>query len=689
MNIQQIKKGSVAFIILMAIIPSPTYTAPFILHFHGEDGIEAVPGMAVTWRQYDINGDGRFDAEDINDLIDSGALNIGFDLNHDGKKDMTDALALYVRLSVLDRNCDEAVDENDFIPVDPVTMPEPNAASVWSLVSRIVSENREKLPPDIENQIFRALPDFSTMTLAKKASIFQETGMSALLQMNLEGAQWAYGRAFQTNNRSATALGSLAFTIAVDKRHEEALTLLAYARELFHESGATSTTLGWIFARHGQNLEALIYYKEAVDFAPKVAQYHFNLGIAYLRVGYNAKAFKEFKIASELNPGDLKAFLFRHILTENTPARPIPSIDLEGLQLEYELQISELKEYGASDDELPTPWNELSPCEMAQSVVELLERRYGKQGEQTAQSYADEVAEKLNDIALTYAPEWVKLSIDWEKFCDWMQIGRKTGAAIEHNAEIALGNMYTTLARQLGNEILSYDSFYMECALKQAKSDAVMEIGELYSSTNDSPLTSASYEKVKAEIYQSSLEAAINECYKTPMITGASYLKYKRGPAALPVSHVEVYPIEFFPLAMWDSILTKPGYCDRADEPTEYFETSFDNTFSLDLWIVSFEYNSTTGEWEFRAGQGIILGASWTPETGFGFQIGVGIELDMVVTSISAGAYMECYSDKLNFVTELEGSVGYGPLKAGGEIGGDYTVVDIAQCTPQEPCPLH
>jgi len=262
------------------------------------------------WRIYDVNGDGRFDVSDISKFIGDGGIGFINDLNSDGNKDLTDAFALYIRLSVLDRNCDEAVDDDDFTPVEPVKMPEPDEAAVWPLVSRIVSEALKKLPSDIENQVFRSLPESGKMTFTEKAYIFQETGMSALLQLNLEGAQWAFGRAFQTDSRSATALGSLAFTLAVDKRHEEALTLLARARELFRESGATSTAIGWIFARHGQNREALIYYREAVEFAPRIARYHMNLGIAYMRVGSTEKACEEFRIASELDHGDFHATLF-------------------------------------------------------------------------------------------------------------------------------------------------------------------------------------------------------------------------------------------------------------------------------------------------------------------------------------------------------------------------------------------
>ncbi|MRR23232.1 hypothetical protein EG830_09665, partial [bacterium] len=277
MALKNRSKGSVAAIILATVLSFPTTAAPLYSNDSPAPprlNADHAPLTDNEWRIYDINGDGKFDVADISEFTGNGGIDFINDLNRDGNKDLTDAFALYIKLSVLDRNCDEAVDDNDFTPVEPVQLPEPDAAAVWPLVSRIVAEALKTLPADIEDQVFRSLPISDGLTPYEKAYVYESTGMSALLQLNLEGAQWAYGRAYQTNNRSATALGSLAFAIAVDKRHEESLTLLAYARELFRESGATSTTIGWIFARHGQNQEALTYYQEAVEYAPKIPKYH-------------------------------------------------------------------------------------------------------------------------------------------------------------------------------------------------------------------------------------------------------------------------------------------------------------------------------------------------------------------------------------------------------------------------------
>jgi tetratricopeptide (TPR) repeat protein len=638
------------------------------------------------WRIYDVNGDGKFDASDINEFVGGGGINFINDLNSDGSKDLTDAFALYVKLTVLDRSCDEAVDNNDFTPIDPVVFPEPDAAAVWPLVSKIVANALTTLPADIEDQVFRSLPDSRTMTFMEKAAIYMETGMSALFQKNLEGAQWAYGRAYQTNNRSASALGSLAFTIAVDKRHEEALTLLAYARELFRESGAISTNIGWIFARHGQNREALTYYQEAVEHAPKIAQYHFNLGVAYLRVGSNKEACKEFKIAAELDPGDFKAFLFGYVVPEVVPPPSKTPIDLVSLKKEYELQISKLRESGATEDELPTQWNELSPCELAKGIAEMLDRKCNDQSEKIGQSYADETAEKLNKIALGYAPQWKKVSEDWERYRAWLMGGRKAGEAIVIDAENALGDRIASLTRQTGREIVSYSEFYMECALKQAKADADMGFKEFLSRTKDTPLTPESYAETKADFYQSALVEALEQCYQYPMTIGTVCLKAESEPAVLPVSHVKIYPIQYFPLAIPDACINIQGYCEGEMQKPEYGESTFDNTFTLDLILASLEYNTSTGEWEFRVGQGIILGATWSPESGFGVQLGVGVHAAFIGVNYEAAAYLEGNSEGLTAHLEGGASTILGP---GLEKGIEHNVIQLEHvCTAMEPCSL-
>ncbi len=639
------------------------------------------------WRIYDVNGDGKFDISDIDEFLDRGGIGFINDLNNDGKKDLSDAFALYVKLSILDRNCDEAVDDSDFTPVAPIKLPEPNAAEVWSLVARIVTQAAIKLPPDIENQVFRAQPVDRVLTPFEKAYIFEVTGMSAILQLNLEGAQWAYGRAYQTNTRSATALGSLGFAIAVDKRHEEALMLLAYARELFRESGATSTCIGWIFARHGQNQEALTYYREAVAFAPKIAQYHMNLGIAYMRVGNREKACEEFRIASELDPGNFYALLFKHTVSEERSSQAT-ALDLKRLIEEDALRIRELKESGASDDELPAPWNECSPCEKARRVPELLETRDSRKFSQTAQLFADDLQKKANQVAEAHNPKLKSVKEDMENWVAAFKWGLTVGKALKYDAEKKLGNQWASMCNERGLEIISFSSYFLECAKEQAVIESKIQSDYEHELTKDLPVSEANRAVERAENYQIALEEAINECFRDPMLMATALLHVENTPISLPTSSIESVFAEYFPLAVAGLCIEIPGYCDGDPDISGFDPSGLDNTFSLNLWVASFEYNSNTGAWELRIlpGTGIILGATWSPESSFGFQAGVNLGLNLVVAGFNIEGYFEVNKNGMSLNGEAEAFLKMGVLEAGLETSGSVPVTP-SQATTGEPLP--
>jgi hypothetical protein len=688
MTSEAIKKGSLASMLLMAFLPFPICAAPL---FPGSCPADPCTGtrhheaIDTEWRIYDINGDGKFDAYDIDEYILTGGIGFVNDLNTDGRKDLTDVFALYIKLAVLDRNCDEAVDEEDFTPVDPVNMPEPDASVVWPLVSRIVVSAAAKLPADIELQVFRSVPVNRPLTPQEKSYIFEVTGMSALLQLNLDGAQWAFGRAYQTNNRSATALGSLGFAMAMDNRHEEALTLLSLSRKLNRKSGATSTSIAWVFARHGQNDEALSYYLEAVESAPEIAHYHLNLGIAYMRVGDTEKAGDEFRIAAELDPGDFLGRLFGYTVPGKTPPGVTP-LDLNKLREEDLVQIKDFRESGASDDELPTPWDECSPCEQARKIPELLERRDERKYLLIAQSYADEMAAKRNDWAVANEPGFKNSDEDLKRWETWLS-GGKALMAEEINAEKALGSLAASLTRQRGNEIMSYSSFFMNCAVAQAELDAREQSDYIERKTKDLPISEAERARERSDTYKSALEEAIKECYLDPMLTAASLLKAENSPQQLPHSDVEVLDLTFFYPFVWlDACLSIEGYYNGGERPS--IPGIGDNTFSLNLWVASFEYNYNTGEWELRIlpETGIILGATWSPDSGYGFQAGADLDLDLKVAGFNLEGYFEVNKNGLTLNGEAGANVNMGPLEAAIEASGSLAVIPF-QATTSEPLP--
>ncbi len=629
-----------------------------------EPGGDSAP-VKNGWRKYDINNDGQFDRSDIDGFIERGGLNIDFDLNGDGRKDVEDALALFLELSVMDRSCDRVVNDEDFEPVDSVSVPEaPGISTVRKIIAECVMRAIPNLPPDIEQQAFRSVPQGKILSFDERVFVYQLAGMSGLAQQNLDAASWGYGRACQTNERSAGSIGSLAFCLAVTDRDDEALLLLAYARSLFRESAPTATSLGWVFARHGQNEEALEYFREAVFYTPGIAQYHMNLGIMLLRMGMKKEAYEEFREASELDPGDAKKLLFWY--TTKPPDEPPKKkqLDPEEFKQQIEIERKELEEQGFNEEELTTPWEQMSPCDKARTIPELLERRYDEQMQNIAQSYSDDLAKRIEGLINGYWPQWKSMPEDWNRYISGIPVVSRSSQRLTFNAMMAAGHRRASLTRQMGSELLGYSSFFMECALQQARIDANAEINRW----RDMPVTAEGMAELRAESYQDALEEAINYCYKYQVDQAYRWLTAEASPYGLPNSTiVAIGPQDFYLLFMVIPLecFNIKDYCpDGQGGDTRKPEFPAEHTVSLDLFIVSIEWNTDNNEWEFNVGAGIEVGVTWKPETGFGFQIGAGVDF----MGMEEAVYVRIDEGKLTVETEEGYGIGAGFLGAGVEV---------------------
>jgi tetratricopeptide (TPR) repeat protein len=659
------KSLTLSVLCLFLLFPVKATTLP--LSDFTQEGTTACLSSVSEWRKYDINGDGQFDKTDIDELIDRGWQDFDYDLNEDGVKDFDDALALFLKLSVMDRSCDNKVTDEDFEPVSPVRLPgEPEYSKVQQIVSNCIFRSFPNLPSDIEAQVFNSIPNANSLTIPERAYAYQLAGLSSLVQNNLDGAQWAFGRAFQTYDQSPSALGNLAFAVAMNGEHDDALMLLAYARKLYPESAATSTSIGWIFARHGQNEEALKYYEEAVFYAPEIGQYHMNLGILLMRMGNKKGAYKEFKEATEKDPEDVKKALFWY--TTKPPGEPPKKkpFNPEEFKKEVEKQRREMEEQERTEDEMPEPWDQLSPCEQARMIPEILERRYSEQMENIAQAYADDLARRIEKLIKDYWPQWQNINDDWARYTQGVPVVYKERQSMTLNAEIDAGNRWASLARQMGSELLGYSSFFMESALKQAKYEAEIAVSHL---PKGIPITAQSAAELRAKAYNDALEEAIRDCYKAQINQAYSWLADKSRPYSLPNPKVETITAQDFftlglviPLKCFDI----KGYCpDGKSGDMGNISLPTDFSIGIDLFFISFEWNMETDEMELNIGQGIILGATWTPETGFGFQIGAGIDGSIGPAGATAVTYLKIDEGVWTVEGKLGGSLGGGPFSVG------------------------
>jgi hypothetical protein len=88
--------------------------------------------------------------------------------------------------------------------------------------------------------------------------------------------------------------------------------------------------------------------------------------------------------------------------------------------------------------------------------------------------------------------------------------------------------------------------------------------------------------------------------------------------------------------------------------------------FGLSLGVVGVEWNSQSNEFKLQAGQGLIAAGTWSPTSGFGFQLGVGVSVTEGPFKVKAGNFVKFGSDgSINVDYKGGATVGAGPISAG------------------------
>ncbi len=643
-------------------------------------GLYASAAQPPDWRAWDVTADSRFNQADLDQALGEDLATFQLDANGDGEHNLADLLHLLVQLSTWDRTGDVALSDEDFAQVALLSLPEPDADAASALVDGLVAEGRLAVPPDAETKLFASLPVDVTLTIHQRALLLQLAGMSALGQGNVEAAEWAFGRAFQTYPELASALGNLAFCLAQSDRHEDALVLLARARELNPKSAATLTTLGWLFARHGQQAEATAFYKEAVELAPELSRYQLNYGVALLRQGKQSEAHQAFLKAAEANAGELQAFVLA-FATEPEP----PPHDLDEFRDEYEQYRDDLREQGLSEEELPAPWQALSPCDQVQAIMERLADRYSRKMTEHGQNLSDRCATRLVETMQPYLPRGKKAKEDMQLWADGVQLVWRTEEELAANAERDQSYYVASQLRREGSELVSMEGLFHQLALQQAEVQAVAAL-EAMSGVLDQPgVSAAAKEQAKAGILTDALEQALRDCYYSPINHGLALMRYQYVPSTLSAkSTVEVPPFYGIPLAIMGAFPEPPSYWEGEGEVVAPAVTyGGDTTLCIDLVLVSFEWDMESGELELKAGQGLFVAGTWSPAAGFGFQVGAGVDLKfMGAGRFEASQYIKFGSDgSVSAQGDLGLRVGKGAFSTGFE---SNTIVPI-QAATHEP----
>jgi hypothetical protein len=206
----------------------------------------------------------------------------------------------------------------------------------------------------------------------------------------------------------------------------------------------------------------------------------------------------------------------------------------------------------------------------------------------------------------------------------------------------------------------------MESAVKQARSEAENAVSHL---PRGIPITAQTAAELRAKAYHEELEEALRDCYKAQINQAYRWLTDKSRPYGLPYPKVETIKTEDF-LTLWLVIPQRcfdiKGYCpDGKSGDAGDISLPTDFSIGIDLFFISFEWNMETDEMELNIGQGIILGATWNPETGFGFQIGAGIDGSLGPVGATAVTYLKIDEGVWTVEGKVGGSIGGGPFSVG------------------------
>jgi Tfp pilus assembly protein PilF len=618
----------------------------------------AAPGGAMHWRTLDGNHDGKFDRSDINLIVKDGLWHPSMDVNGDGKRDMADVFAMELLLTTGDRTGDGAVTADDFILPPPLTLPEPDASAAATLITAALAEAAPNVPPGQETTLMQQWPQYATADDAVRAALWDEAGALALTVRNVDVAQWALAKACALNPQRASALSNLGFILSQRNRPANALVLLAQARKVGPATAPASNNLGWVFARNGQLDEADRYYAEAIARAPDVGQYHLNRGAVLLRKSDTAGAAREFTQACALAPGDREALMMSVAVT------PAPSVDASQYEPGYQQYQAEIMK---EDPDAGGPaWADLRPSDKLQEILRQQQVVFRKQRDEALKALADETSQAVIAAVSAVAPQGTSAVNDWKQYWGGVAAAQYQLAALRISSRKRAGDIENQHKRRIWANKLSNDRLILQFALADAQAKMAACRGSAADARNV-------FNKTIASEYDGPMRQALQNLNSVP---GSSERRVDLSP--------EAASLESGLYLMWMAIIG-----GAAGDPEHYGKGFFDKgppagvlariklaqedpTFGASIGIVGLEWSPEDNAWKLQVGQGIIVAGTWSPTSGFGFQVGAGVSITEGPWKASAATYVKFGSDGSISVVDKAGAGMSGP-NLGTKLGGSLS----------------
>ena len=156
-----------------------------------------------------------------------------------------------------------------------------------------------------EGRLADAEKQFQALLAQDPVSVGSVTMLGLILEMRQQQgeAQKLYERALQIDPAAPVAANNLAWMYANNGTNLDiALQLAQTAKQKLPNDASVDDTLGWIYYKKDMAAQAVSAFQQSVQRMPGNPEFHFHLGLGYVKAGNPERARDAFSAALRLNP---------------------------------------------------------------------------------------------------------------------------------------------------------------------------------------------------------------------------------------------------------------------------------------------------------------------------------------------------------------------------------------------------
>jgi len=593
--------------------------------------------IAARWRPFDVNGDRRFDGDDMRAIVQQGLAHPSIDANRDGRRDIHDSWHLAVEKTALDINGDGVVDAKDGTQAAPVTLPTNPAADIPRLVQDVLQRYGAAVPPRGLQQLRDELPYLRSTDRDTLSFGFLQAGTKVLLGRSLDAATWLYAKAVEATPDSAGPLAALGFALIEQGDLSAASLALARAHQVKPKLCVVNTNVGALHTRLGRPDQAIAFHREAVAQCPRSSIDRRNLATALLRAGHRAEAKSQYERAARLDPQDAEASLM-------TMATNPPTIDADAAsEAAYETLRRSLPDWG----DRPR-WSALEPEEKVDAMLAMAEMPPQREVRRQWTSIVNAANDRIARAAGTALPEGDDMCADLDRWMKNWKPAIDEIVAVKHEAAAEARAAAIQANHVVAGHQLSLNTLLHQLAMVTAAQRRALYGGSAY-------------------------EDALDALWREPMHRAEQRLRSHEPlqpdgetPPLDPDNAVAAVMMAFMGITAGglDSDYAGAGECMKA-KPPEPPQIQGDLAVGLSTGLFAVEFKPRTCEIKLTQGAGLIAYETWSPANGLSVAAGVGFKSpSLFPVELSSSEVLKFGSDG-SVSLEASGQVGAGVVSWG------------------------